>query len=675
MSDQFISKIIKGKIKSPTRADFNLEKWNEEWAKVELNSSARDKKVYTMGIITDSVLKDIRAKLADLYGRAPKTNHEKLMISYIASSNRTSAVALKLAKIAPTTNVHDIMLKANRLGNKQSLGEIVHGAVDGFQLAIRECLRGIEKNSQIIISADPIDEMDFIQQESWLSQLYNTYIHLWQCILWSDYNLIDVDSENKIFKIEQPNTPFEIAFNNSSQRKESLSVQLTLIASQPNIAQFFSSDKYIFITRGNKKRVANVASISNATKELITTNAHWRVEENNLEDYFPKEWLSNDFGKGFCLSEVLNVMRILMLIANIETEKYPEDDSAFNVNKLREFCPTVQASSLERALCEATEMSIVKVINILNFLTFNSSPTGDIWCQPLVKLKKNKYALLTSALNAPVMFRLIERWAFLFNIDLAEKGTTYETRIVDKINSALGTNAFITDYDKAVSKRIKIESIEEEIDLLARIDDLILIGEAKSIVTTDSEISKHRTSEVLQHAGEQVVRKTEFIKANLETVFDRLNWSYDANKNYKFAGFIINSSRIFVGYAFNSIPVIDEKILRAYFSSNEINLLTVISQGEFKPVAWYRLYDNINELKDNFGKYITTPPQLHANTKSYEYNEIGFPYLNSDSYKISKKYLVFKSGDLLAPMEQEHSFPVIKSADYDSEVETINVAL
>ncbi|MDP0971733.1 hypothetical protein Q6294_32860, partial [Klebsiella pneumoniae] len=82
-----------------------------------------------------------------------------------------------------------------------------------------------------------------------------------------------------------------------------------------------------------------------------------------------------------------------------------------------------------------------------------------------------------------------------------EKGTTYETRIVDKINSALGTNAFITDYDKAVSKRIKIESIEEEIDLLARIDDLILIGEAKSIVTTDSEISKHRTSEVLQHAG------------------------------------------------------------------------------------------------------------------------------------------------------------------------------
>ncbi|QCR38804.1 hypothetical protein [Nissabacter sp. SGAir0207] len=675
MSDNFVSKIVKGRIKPPIRADFSLEKWNEEWAKVEANSSARDKKVYTMGIIIDGVLSDIREKLADLYRQAPKTNHEKLMISYIASSNRTSAVALKLAKRTPTTNVNDIMLKANGRVNKQSLGEIVHGAVDGFQLAIRECIKGIENNSQITSSDDPIDEMIFIQQESWLSQLYHTYLHLWQCILWSDYNLVEIDVENKIFRIEQPNTPFEIAFNNSSQRKESLSAQMTFIATLPNIAQFFDDDKYIFITRGNKKRVAKVASISNATRELKTINAHWRMGEHDLEDHFPKEWLNNDFGKGFCLSEVLNVMRVLMLIANIETEKYPEDDSAYNVNKLREFCPTVQASSLECALCEATEINALKISKILDFLTFNSSPTGDIWCQPLVKLKKNKYALLTSALNAPVILRLFERWAYLFDIDLSKKGTTYEIKVVDEINSALRSNVFITDYDDAVSKRIKVISGEEEIDFLARVDDLILIGEAKSIVTTDSEISKYRTSEILQHAGEQVVRKTEFLRTNLQTVFEVLNWSYDANKDYKFAGFIINSSRIFVGHSFNSIPVIDEKILQAYFSSNEINLLTVISQNKSKSIAWYRLYNNINELKDNFSKYIAAPPQLNANTKDYEYNEIVFPHINNDSYKISKKYLVFKSRGLLAPMEQEHSFPVIKSADYDLEIETINVTL
>ncbi|HCE3212143.1 hypothetical protein HJ056_04490 [Vibrio parahaemolyticus] len=56
---------------------------------------------------------------------------------------------------------------------------------------------------------------------------------------------------------------------------------------------------------------------------------------------------------------------------------------------------------------------------------------------------------------------------------------------------------------------------EEEFDLLARIDDLVIIGEAKYIVTTDSEISKVRAPGILKHAGKQVTRKSAFLKANL----------------------------------------------------------------------------------------------------------------------------------------------------------------
>lgn len=261
MSDEFFKEVIRGKIKAPIRHDFNLEKWHQEWSKVEANSSERDKKIFTMGIIMDSVLRDIREKLTELYERAPKTNYEKLMISYIASSNRTSAVALKLAKETPTNNAYGIMLEANHSGSKQSLGEIVHGAVDGFQLAIRECIRGIENSHPITCSAKPINEMEFIQQEGWLSQLYYTYLHLWQCVLWGDYNLIEVDARNKIFKIEQPQTAFEISFNNSSQRKEKISVQKTLIAIQPEINSHFNTDKFIHIVRDNKKELRRLLGL------------------------------------------------------------------------------------------------------------------------------------------------------------------------------------------------------------------------------------------------------------------------------------------------------------------------------------------------------------------------------------------------------------------------------
>ncbi|MBF4232808.1 hypothetical protein EA002_24030, partial [Vibrio anguillarum] len=147
------------------------------------------------------------------------------------------------------------------------------------------------------------------------------------------------------------------------------------------------------------------------------------------------------------------------------------------------------------------------------------------------------------ALGAPSVFRLVEKWADEFGIDLHEKGYTYEETIIEELNDALDSNEFIDDYDKGLSRRIKLGAgKEEEFDLLARIDDLIIVGEAKSIVTTDSEISKYRTSEILQHAGEQVIRKTVFLQDNIEEIFERLDWTYDKNKDYKFAQCILNSS-------------------------------------------------------------------------------------------------------------------------------------
>ncbi|TOO50830.1 hypothetical protein CGH34_26000, partial [Vibrio parahaemolyticus] len=106
-----------------------------------------------------------------------------------------------------------------------------------------------------------------------------------------------------------------------------------------------------------------------------------------------------------------------------------------------------------------------------------------------------------------------------------------------------------------------------------------------------------RTSEILQHAGEQVIRKTAFLQDNIEEIFERLDWTYDKNKDYKFAQCILNSSSIFVGHQFANVPVVDERILRAYFLSNKVKLMTVSSGIGLKTIAWYKLYDNLDDLK------------------------------------------------------------------------------
>lgn len=675
VKDVFVEKVIKGKVKPPIRPDFSLDKWKKEWAKVEDKASDRDRKAYKAGVIIDSLLGDVRKKLEELYEKAPKTSVENLMLSYAATSNRTLTVAVKLAKQELPENAHAIRLKANFTGTKQSLSELAHGAVDGFQLAIRNCLWKIENEEKIEASKDPIDEMSFIQQESGLSQLYWTYLHLWQCIFWSDYELVEMDKEHKLFSVKQPITQFETAFLNSVNRKDRLIGQNTLMATRPMIRSKFLDDKYVMMKRENKKRIANVESLRGAGDKLITFNTEWRIRELDLQSYYPKKWLTDDYNKGFSLSEALEVFRCLMLMANALKDKFPENDSAFNVNKLNEFCPTVQVLSLKFALCDATKFDVSKVSKILDFMTIKASPTSDLWCQPLIKTSRNEYALLVSALCSPSIFRIVERWADEVGVELGEKGYTYEETVIEELNDALDTNPLVVDYDKGLNKRVKLDNGEEEFDLLARIDDMIIVGEAKSIVTTDSEISKSRAADILEHAGQQVTRKTKFLKDNLEDVFERLNWNYDKDKEYTFVQCILNSGRIFVGHKFDGIPVIDEKILRAYFSSNKMNLLTVVSNKRNKTIAWYKLYSNIEELKMNFPTYVSNPPQLSESEESFEYNSIGFPYMTKDSYKISKSYLVLKQSEPLATMDRKHHFTVIKSADFEAEAAQIKVAM
>lgn len=671
----FVEKVIKGKIMPPTRPDFSINKWNQEWVKVEAEASDRDRKVHQAGVIIDSLLAEVREELDNLYEKAPKTSYERLMLSYVATSNRTTAVAVKLAKQEAPKNTHAVLVKANFTGTKQGLSALAHGAVDGFQLAIRNCLWKIEKGEKIEASKDPVDEMSFIQQESGLSQLYWTYLHLWQCILWSDYELEEMDEEQKFFSVKQPVTSFEIAFLNSVNRKDRLVGQNTLMAISPLIRSKFLDDKFVMMKRENKKRVAYVKSLRGAGDKLTTFNTEWRIRELDLQSYYPKEWLTDDNGKGFSLSEALEVFRCLMLMANALKDKFPENDSAFNVNKLNEFCPTVQIFSLTRALCDATKLDASKISKMLDFMTIKASPTSDLWCQPLIKTSRNEYALLVSALCSPSIFRIVERWADEFGVDLGEKGYTYEETVIEELNDALNTNPLVVDYDKGLNKRIKLDNGEEEFDLLARIDDMIIVGEAKSIVTTDSEISKSRTADILEHAGQQVTRKTKFLKDNLEEIFERLDWTYDKEKEYTFVQCILNSGQIFVGHKFDEVPVIDEKILRSYFSSDKMNLLTVASKTGNKTIAWYQLYSNLEELKANFLTYVSNPPQLSESEESFEYNNIGFPYMTSYSYKISKSYLVLKQSEPLATMDREHHFPVIKSADFEAEAAQVKVAM
>jgi hypothetical protein len=665
--DVFVEKIKKGQLSPPIKREFREKKWRKEWEEVKNIATIRDFKVYETGLMINSLLNEIREALRKLYKQVPKTSYEKLILAYVALSNRDIKIGLTSS---------DNLSTMNSIGGKLSIQEVVHGCVDGLQLAIRMCQQNIDNGISIKPSNNALNIMTFIRRESALSNLYALYEHIWQCVFWSDYDVNELTKKDKIFSISQPATAFEFAFENSINRKERLSSQKIMISSSPKIQQIFLKDKFVVIKRKNKKRIAKMTPVNGSGDELITYNTQWQCGRFDLLKYYPQEWFTKDYGHGFCVNEALEVMRCLMLMSNKLLNDLPTDNSAHNINKLLEFCPKVQAFSLTLALRQATNISTSKILKILDFITTTSLPTNDLWCRPLIKTKNNEYAILVSALASPAITRIAERWFVAFGIDLQEKGYTYEKTTINLLNEHLEQNEFINDYNKGVSKRIKLNTGEEEFDLLARIDDMIIIGECKSIVTTDSEISKFRTAEILQHAGEQVDRKSIFLKNNIEQIFERLGWAFDISKKYTFAKCIINSSQIFVGYKFNGIPVIDEKILKAYFESKENRFLSIpTDNGNMKDIAWYQLYTNLKELKDNFLTYLNFPPQLNECEESFNYSEIKIPYITTNSFKLVQRRFLLKQVGLLDKINKKHKFPLIISKDYEEIADKVGMLI
>jgi len=384
--------------------------------------------------------------------------------------------------------------------------------------------------------------------------------------------------------------------------------------------------------------------------------------------------LDKEYKNGFSINEALEVFRYLIILSVIFTRKYPADSSVYNVKKASEFCPKVNKIELYSSIKKSTGFEYGKIIKIFNFIEYKASEKQDLWCHPIISVSDYQYAFLTSALVTPVIIRVVEHWLVKLGIELQDKGLTYEKLVVDGINSAINQNAKILDFDKAVSRRIKFDKAEEEIDLICRIGNLILIGEAKSIVTTDSPISNYRTVETLKKASAQVKRKTEFVKNNLPSLFEKLNWKYEPDIEYVYAQCILNSGRMYVGFDIDGVPVCDEKILIKYFNESEIPLLSVFDEKSNKErhLAWVKLYNNFDELKDNLNLYLNFPPQVFENEKHFEYKEMSIPYINKDSYKIIFERFIPIDLSVKDRVEIEHYFPVEKIKNYDKAIKKVD---
>lgn len=671
----FKQAIINKLVKGPTQRDYSVDKWTAAWLKTG-DDSKEGFALFEAGLAFFKVFGDLRDILGTLYREhAPNVSNEELLKNYCAISNRDRSVASKHAmdlSNATSKNVFSMTIDTNVMSNELTVQEVMVGCVDAFQKAISTCADRIIKGENLVPGNDPMDPLDFIRHESFLAQLYQNYEDLWMALVWGDYTFSWVDKKNNVAEIEQQKTESEIAFKVCQMRKERFGSDVVTYIDK--YLSLFANDNFVQVIGAGKQRKFKVSKIS-GSKEHEHTNAMFQISSQLAMNYFPNSMLeSRSVSSKINVKEILDVFRIMSLIANSFMDKFPDDDSAFTPKKLQVFCPTLGVTELCIAISKALDIEFSKAQSILTFLTYQQ-PRDDLWAHPLLKTQNGKICLLASALVTPNLLRTIEHWLVKLEIELDQKGYHYEGNIIESLNELAGRNRLIVDFDKAVSKRFKLPGGEEEIDLLMRIGDVILLGEAKSIVTTDSPISYFNTQRTLKYAAEQALRKRKFVEANFNDIKSTLNWKFEVTEPLKIVPLVLNSNKMLVGFSIDNVPVCDEAILTAYFKGPEFPMFSAVARNKVEHYAWFNVYSDFLEFQNNLELYLKNPPQILDDIDSFISKKVTIPSIEEQFLSLTYSRLVPRDISHKERLEKKYTFKLNVVPDIEEKLAGIDVVI
>lgn len=696
MKKSFLNKIRKNEITHPLHRSFKIEKWIEDFQKhldeesilsmkrltlfenekdIEYESYSVDKdlNIFVAGLIFSTFLEEIRGELDNLYNNeSPFSTYEEIIKFYFSISNRNKKILLEEFKNFGT-NLSNITFNNNFMKNELTAEDIAHGSIDSISNAIHYCILKINKNIKLKISDKPISKLFFAQKEASLSQMYHALENYWNLIILLDYKFFSKKNEKgeTYYIVFQPESEYEKISFISNQRREKIVAQRAFFTIGKDYLYKLIEKKFKYIKNSKAFQVVKPSENNKITMTYLSLLS----QEIFLNDFISDEIMKNYYNNEFNILDILIVFKQLVLLSIQFTDNYVDENIEENeFEKLLKFCPIIKKRKLIKSLCELTGYKFLKIEIILKFLEYKGNKNDDLWVNPIFAISKDEYILLTGAIDSPNLLRTVERWLVKLDIPLDKRGDYYETLIVKDFNKVIENNKKIKDFDKSVSKKIKLNNnTEEQIDFLCRIGNKILLAETKCIITSDSPQREFNTYKRLkEEASIQVNRKKEFILQDLEKIFEILKWDFNPNVEYEIITFIINSNRTLVGLSVNDIPIIDKEILLNYFRENKFPILSMEKNEQIIHIAYFILYNNLEEMYNNFTIYLKNPPPIILHKHSFERKSIQLPRLSEESPRIILSRLIPIKIHPREILEKEYPFKIEKEKEFDEYIDKVD---
>ena len=634
----FTIQVKTGKIPQPPQRSFTLEKWEKAFNKIN-EPSDEDYRLYRSGKWVFNQFQTVRKKLQPInFDNVSKQTHIRLLVGVTNRvTNILSHIHLPIGdnKIMFAEQPLQATLRnINPVSPNSNPDMVLSSSIDGLRFPLKLALSRQKDSSTSIVDEILIEN---IFRATVYGQYYDHIDSYWMYCLWNGWYL---DTASSIDIVKPPETDFPIIEGVSEYRRQVLGTEFSfhfnsfwLKSDDETKASFYATAPVVFTKgSGKKTRYGVKRNLSDNFRSRIIIINRLRAEKGYYAPFFLEGLPVLD---QITINDLMNVWEVLHSLAMAQIDRLSSPGKEREIKKIDDiliYAPVLYFDQTIEILKKWLNFSINKIKNILAFFSFKSDLSAQLWCKPIIQLDNKSFILLWTPLVYGNIERTVELWMKEGKFDFGKNGFIFENYARKDLIE------FLDKFSKLEDAEVYPDSIDftvndgrEEIDIVIRIGNTILVGEIKCILYPSEPIERSRYFEILVNASKQVERKVNFVKNNEKQFVEKINFKdRNSNESLRFFPFVLMNQPFGAGFVVGNVPIVDLLILHRFFENKWEQF--ALFDGENNPISAriVNFYKDDAEAADIVNKYLCKPPQLEHYKNSIKPEIYKLPILDSD---------------------------------------------
>lgn len=612
-------------VAGPLRSQFKLKNWTAEHSKLREDES--DDALYQAGLLVHAKANHIRKELkftfSDNFRATTKVRAFAAIVNYNMMTIRekmraeVERVAREHKEDHPGAPVmlHDIagVKLSMAYGAQFSPDEMVQSMVDGAQVPLKRIL---EPCPSMAGNAE-FGKLNFddLFADFFLGSVYASLEALWDDCLWNGYvprgstPHLEFSSDDEAWQVR------EVV---GRARKNSLSREFAAYSADLQKALPYEQLRLIDVKallRDGRKQKLQLSTIDLESKEaswLLTMRAY------ASEPYYSELLVEPQAKlKGATVNELMTAWSIVsktgyLLQDALSKKVFPKPEEANTW--LPDFAPVLHIEALVTAITTACGTSRERSQALVDFLIFRGNPEQEMWAQPLLPASDRAVIPVFATTSSPNLRRLVDVWLRQLGVDLSLRGPAFEAYVRGELADYMASSPLLAETSKCLGQGLNFtppEGRSEEIDLVAIVGHVLLIGEAKCFLepTEPKEIARHRHK--ILDAVAQVKRKAAAVEQNKTAFRARAaQVGLDLPEEYEVLPLVVLNAPFHAGIAVDNVPVVDEYILSVFFRGELVQVAVKEPDADFNPIRKRVLYVSAEEGALALRAVMMAPPQM-----------------------------------------------------------------